>query len=177
MSCCSQPFGMVRTLVCLALLGVAVIVLIGPALAVAGVLLPFAVIGALSWGGYRFGQSLLNRARVRKERLIIVDARPEPRPSPAVVRPVMNALPVVRPPSRLRRLTRSASYVLVEVGCGTAHGAAMAVIVDWQTSARIEHAALGAAIGAVVGFVVGGSRPHSAREDADGNDKIASRAA
>jgi hypothetical protein len=177
MICCSRPFGVVRSLVCLALLGVAVIVLTGPVLAVAGVLLPFAVIGALSWGGYRFGRSLLNRVRGRHEQLVIVDTRPQPRPSPAVVRPVMDALPVVRPPSRLRRLTRSAMYVLVEVGCGTALGAAMAVIVDWQTAARIEHAALGAAIGAVVGFVVGGSRPPSAREEADSNGKIASRAA
>jgi hypothetical protein len=177
MTCCSQPFGVVRSIVCLALLGIAVIVLTGPVLAVAGVLLPFAVIGALSWGGYRFGRTLLNRVRGRHEQLIVVKARPEPRPQPAVIRPVMDALPEVRPPSRLRRLTRSATYVLVEVGCGTALGAAMAVIVDWQSSANIEHAALGAAIGAVVGFVVGGSRPLPAREDTDGKDKIASRAA
>jgi hypothetical protein len=177
MICCSRPLGVLRSLVCLALIGVAVVVLIGPALAVVGVLLPFAVIGALAWGGYRFGRTMLCRVRGRRQRLVFVDVSPAPRPAPAVTRPVMDALPAPQSPSRLGRLARSATQILVEVGCGAALGAALAVVVDWQTVARVEHAALGAAIGAVVGFVVGGSRSQPALETPEANGKAATRAA
>jgi hypothetical protein len=189
MMCCSRPLGVLRSLVCLTLIGVAVTVLIGPVLTIGGVLLPFVVIGALAWGGYRLSRAVVLRLSGRRERLVVIEERLIPReqrpvPPPVqapVVRPVMvmDALPVSgsRPASRLRSLARTAMHVVIEVACGAALGAALAVVVDWQTVTRVEHAALGAAIGAVVGFVVGGSRVDSARDQADERGKTASRAA
>jgi hypothetical protein len=161
---CSSPLGLLRSLVYLSLLGFAVTVLIGPALAVAGTLLPFALVGALVYGGYRFGRAAVARVRGGRPRPIIDEP---PAPAPVVFRPTPVEPAAPRRPSRLRYLARSAMYVGLEMGCGAALGAALCVVVDWQGGTGVAHPALGAAIGAVVGFVVGGSRPQGAVERAE----------
>jgi hypothetical protein len=177
MLCCSRPLGALRSLVCLALLGFAVTVLIGPVLAVVGVLLPFALIGALAWVCYRFGRALVQRVFRRPARLVLIDAPPSPAPQPVVLQTVEEDLPAVRPPPRFRSLVRSSLHVFVEIGCGAALGAALAGVVYWQNGAGIEFVALGAAIGAVVGFVVGGSRSEPAIEGIHESAKASSQAA
>jgi hypothetical protein len=178
MLCCSRPLGVLRSVICLALLGFAVTVLIGPVLAVVGFLLPFALIGALAWVCYRFGRGLIQRVvRRRRARLVLVDAPPAHVEEPVVLQTVAEDKVVPRPPSRLRSLARSSLHVAVEVCCGAALGAALAVVADWQTGAGIEHVALGAAIGAVVGFVVGGSRSQPAIEGGIESAKANSQAA
>jgi hypothetical protein len=190
MFCCNRSFGVLRSLVCLALLGVAVIVLIGPVLAILGVLLPFAIIGALAWAGYRLFQVVFRRERSRQRALVLLKDDPPARPTPpsvvlapAPVVAVAEKRPVPHRPSRLRSLARSAFHVAVEVGCGAAVGGALAVVA-WQSGAAMQsgaaieqQVALGAAIGAVVGFVVGGSRPAQAGEEAGDPAKSASQAA
>jgi hypothetical protein len=178
MLCCSRPLGVLRSLFCLALLGLGVTVLIGPALAVLGVLLPFALIGALAWVCYRLGRALVRRVfRRRARRLVLVDVPPASEPEPVIFHAVAQDRPVVRPPSRLRSLVRTGTHVVIEVACGAALGASLAVLADWQNSAGIEHVALGAAIGAVVGFVVGESRSSTPTEGTDTNRSAVSSAA
>jgi hypothetical protein len=177
MFCCSRRLGVLRSLMGLALMGFAVTVLIGPVLAVLGVLLPFAMIGALAWVGFRVGRVLVRRIRGRRTRLVLVDSPPAPSVDHVDFRPAVGELPIVRPPSRLRALTRSTLQVAVEVGCGAILGAALAVLMDWQSGSGIEHPTLGAIIGAVVGFVVGGSRSQPDAEGASSQGKTASEAA
>ncbi|MFO0846849.1 MAG: hypothetical protein U0797_31535 [Gemmataceae bacterium] len=179
MICCSGPLGLLRSLVCLSLLGFAVTVLIGPAVAVAGTLLPFALIGGLVWGGYRGSRVLVRRLRTgRRVRLVIDEPPPAaPEPAPVAFSPPVEERPAPRAPGRMRSLLRAAMHVAVEVGCGAAVGAALGVLVDWQNGAGPEHVLLGAAIGAVVGFVVGGSRPGDAAEKVEEESGAASQAA
>jgi hypothetical protein len=159
MSCCSRSSSLLGSFVKLSLLGLAVLVLIGPALAVGGVLLPFALIGVLAWGVYRGGAALRRGFRGRRSRLAVVEA------------------PAPQPPSRLASFTRRAAYLFFEVGCGAALGAGLAVLADWQTSASVEHVLTGAGIGAVVAFVVGGTRAERARDEAEEGPAPASQAA
>jgi hypothetical protein len=179
---CYGPLGLLRSLVCLSLLGFAVTVLIGPAVAVVGTLLPFALIGGLVWGGYRGSRSLVRRLRTGRRVRLVVDEppaapTPEPVPVPVAFSPPAEERPAPRAPGRMRSLLRTAMHVAVEVGCGAAVGAALGVLVDWQNGVGPEHALLGAAIGAVVGFVVGGSRPGGAAEKVEDEPGTATQAA
>jgi hypothetical protein len=169
--------GALRTLLCLALLGFAVIVLVGPVLAILGVLLPFAIVGALAWVGFRFGRALTRRWRGQRARLVMVDVRPTPEHRPIVVSTVEEPRAAARSASRIGRMGATTMHVAAEMTCGAALGAALAILVDWQSGAGVEHAALGALIGSVVGFVVGGSRSRPALEDLDGDSRAATRAA
>src|SRR6516225_8867426 len=99
MFCGHNPLGFMRSLVVMALLGFAVIVLIGPALGVVGTLLPFAIIGGLSWAGYRFGRRTL--AWLRGERRFqAIDREPRaarlPQTKPAI-RPIVVQAPAAPP--------------------------------------------------------------------------------
>jgi hypothetical protein len=173
----SRPLGLLRSAVYLSLLGIAVIVLIGPALAVAGVLLPFALIGGLAWGAYRFSRTLVRRVRGDRSRCEVKEVAASPGPIPALFRPSWEERPASRRPGRLGSMVRTAMHVGFEVGCGAALGAALSILADWQTGSGIEHSALGAAIGAVVGFVVGGTRPRSAADRSLENEAGSSEAA
>jgi hypothetical protein len=172
MHCQTHPLGLLRSFAYLSLLGLAVVVLIGPVLAIAGVLLPFAVIGALAWGAYRLVRALGWRLWRRQRRHVMLQKEP----LPALVVEELPAEPASRP-SRLRRATRTALNVLVEVTSGAALGFGLAVLAGWQAGILFEYAPLGAAIGAVVGFVVGGSRPFSAQEPVEEAPRAAPRAA
>ncbi len=154
----TRPIDVLRSVVCLSLLGVAVLVLIGPVLAIAGVLLPFVLIGGLAWGAYRFSRRLVRRLRGGRARVEAKEVVLSPRPAPVIFHPAREERPAPRRPSRFRSMVRTAMHVGVEVGCGAALGAALSVLVNWQVGTGIEHPALGAAIGAIVGFVVGGTR-------------------
>ena len=177
MFCSSRPLGLLRSLVCLALLGLAVIVLIGPALAVTGALLPFALIGGLAWGAYRLTRRLARRLRGDRGRFDVKEAEASLDPIPALFRPSTEEQPAPRRSTRFGSMVRTAMRIGVEVGCGAALGAALSVLVDWQTGSGIEHPALGAAIGAVVGFVVGGTRLRSAADRSPENEGASSQAA
>jgi hypothetical protein len=173
MHCCTHPLGLLRSLASLSLLGLAVVVLIGPVLAIAGVLLPFAVIGALAWGAYRLVRWLGWRVwRGRRRHVVILPKEPEL----ALVAEEPSADPAPRP-TRLRRGLRTALNVIFEVGCGAALGLGLALLAGWQTGVVLEYAPLGAVIGAVVGFVVGGSRPFSGQEAPEESARPAVRAA
>ena len=160
-----RPLDLLRSVVCLSLLGVAVIVLIGPALAIAGVLLPFVLIGGLAWGAYRFTLELVRRMRGDESRFEVKEVAASCMSVPPRFRPLTEARTTSRQQGRFRSMMRTAIQVGIEVGCGAAIGAALCILVDWQTGTSIEHPALGATIGAVVGFVVGGTRPRNAAEN------------
>jgi hypothetical protein len=172
----TRPLHLLRSVVCLILLGVAVTFLFRPALIVAGVLLPFALVGALTWGAYRLCRGIVRRARRGRSRIGAVEevatvvpppTRPSSQEPPALAacevieerrEPVDLPARIEEPPAprRLRSMARTAFHVGVEVGCGAALGAALSVLADWQFGTGIEFPAMGVAIGAVVGFVVGG---------------------
>jgi hypothetical protein len=178
MFCCSSPLGVLRSLVYLSLLGFAVTVLIGPAVAVAGTLLPFALIGGLAYGGYRLAALAVRRIRGERLPVVRVEEAAPVRPEPVLFCPeAEEPLAAKRQPGRMGRLARSAIHVGIEVGCGAALGAALCVLAEWQGGPGAAHPALGAAIGAVVGFVVGGSRPRDAAECADEGAEASCRAA
>jgi hypothetical protein len=149
-----------RSFVLLSLLGVAVLVLIGPVLAIAGVLLPFALIGLLAWGAYHGVRALRNRIRAgrglpgfgRRDARRVVALQGAPRPGP------------------WGAATARALAICGEVTCGAAVGCGLALLAAWQQEVGFELAALGAVIGAVVGFVVGGSRPALPRREQAGKD-------
>ena len=173
----SRPLDVLRSVICLTLLGVGVMVFIGPALAVAGTLLPFVLTGALTWGVYRFTRTLIRRVRNGRQPIEVIDVAPAPTPAPAIFRPVVEEQPRRSRPRRFGAFMRTAMHIGVEVGCGAALGAALSVLVDWQTGAGIERPVLGAIIGAVVGFVVGGTRSQSAADRMRDEDASASQAA
>ena len=155
----TRPLHLLRSVVCLSLLGVAVVALSGPALAVAGTVLPFALVGGLTWGAYRLCRALVRRVFARRTRPAVVDGPASPDPIPVACRAPKEARP-----GRFGSMLRAAVYVGVEVGCGAALGAALSVLADWQIGTGIEFPAFGLFIGAVVGFVVGGMRPTCAAE-------------
>jgi hypothetical protein len=177
MFCCSRPLGLLRTLVCLSLIGLAVTVLIGPVLAVLGVLLPFALIGGLAWGGYHAGCMLLRRLRGDRRPVVFKDEAPASTPLPMIDSRVAQGPAPVHPMRRLGALARTGLHLFVEVGCGAALGAGLAVLADWQSSASIERVLLGAGIGAIVAFVVGGSPPRRVPDGTEESLKAASQAA
>jgi hypothetical protein len=161
MSTSCRPLSLFRSLVLFSLLGLAVLVLIGPVLAIVGVLLPFALIGLLAWGGYRLLARLRRRIWARKgEREIVRVAELNPEPPLEVV-----ALETPAPaPAPRPRAWRTVGYVLAEMVCGAAVGASLAVLAAWQQDSSFEFVPIGAGIGAVVGFVVGGARPSQPHE-------------
>jgi hypothetical protein len=172
MYCRTHPLGLLRSLASLSLLGLAVVVLIGPVLAIVGVLLPFAIIGALAWGVHRVVRNVTWRVW-RRQRVHVLQQK---EPMDALVVEEVPAEPAPRP-SQLRSAMRSAVHVLVEVVSGTALGLGLAMLAGWQMGMPFEYAPLGAAIGAVVGFVVGGSRPQGAQEAVEDGPRAAVRAA
>src|SRR5262245_5121120 len=134
----SRPLDVLRSLVYLVLLGFAVIVLVGPAVAVAGALLPFALIGALAWGGYRFSRAALRRLRGNRPGLVVREGE-----AAAYVAPPLPHAVAERPSRRARgrsgSLARTVWYVAVEVCCGAALGAALCVLVNWQAGPGAGH--------------------------------------
>src|SRR4051794_39869829 len=94
----SRPLDVLRSLVYLALLGFAVTVLVGPAVAVAGALLPFALIGALAWGGYRFSRAALRRIWGERPGLVVQEVE-----AAAGVAPVLFPHAVAERPIRRAR--------------------------------------------------------------------------
>jgi hypothetical protein len=172
MFCCTRLTDLLRTFLSLSLLGFAVVVLIGPALAILGVLLPFALIGALALVLYWAVRALLRWLCGRRLRRM-----PKGEIEQGIRLPVLaDALAVeeappaatIHQPSRLRSALRTALQITVEVVCGAALGAGLALLIDWQTGGGFERVALGASIGAVVGFVLGGSR----RSQEGGEEKV-----
>ena len=172
----TRPLHLLRSVVCLSLLGTAVIALIGPALAVAGTLLPFALVGGLTWGAYRLCLTLVRRIRERRARFEAVEVVAAPDPIPVVLR-VPVERPASRRPSRFGPMLRASVYVGVEDGCGAVLGAALSILADWQLGTGIEFPAFGLFIGAVVGFVVGGMRPTSAAEGSQDEESSSAQAA
>jgi hypothetical protein len=147
--CCK----LVGKVVQFSLLGFLAIVLVGPVLGILGTLLPFALIGALVWGGYRGLRRLVAPRRPERERppLPVREVRVEP-----------VALPVVkerRGPSRFRQAGR----VMLEMVCGALVGGLVCGAVSWQQPWFSETLAAGLLAGAAVGYIVGGSRPEPAR--------------
>ena len=173
----TRPLDVLRSVVCLTLIGVAVITLSGPALAVAGVLLPFVLVGGLTWGGYRVARMLVRRVRAGRTRIDVQEPVATPSPVPVLFRQTKEERPAPRRRGRFGSMMRTAMHVGVEVACGAALGAALSILVDWQIGSGIQHPAVGAAIGAVVGFIVGGSRSQSAAERAGESEAASSQAA
>ena len=173
----TRPLDVLRSVVCLSLLGVAVLVLIGPVLAVAGVLLPFVLIGGLAWGAYHFSRRLVRRLRGDRARFAVKEVAASPRPIPALFHPASEERPASRRRGRFGSMMRTAMHIGVEVGCGAALGAALSILANWQIGTGIEHPALGAAIGAIVGFVVGGTRLRSEADRAQDNEADSAEAA
>jgi hypothetical protein len=173
----SRPLAVLRSLAYLVLLGLAVTVLVGPAVAVAGALLPFALIGALAWGGYRSSRAALRRLRGERQGPVVHEGEAAPGVAPAPLPRAVAERPIRRARGRSGSLARTGWYVVVEVCCGAALGAALCVLANWQAGPGAGHPALGAAIGAVVGFVVGGSRPGAAPGHAEEGEAASSRAA
>ena len=169
----ARPLHILRSLVFLSLIGFAVLVLIGPVVAIAGAVVPFALIGGLAWGGYRVTGRMVRRLRGDRSRLVVkaVDE------VPVLYRPVVEERPARRRPSRIGSFAKTCVRIGVEMGCGAALGAVLGVLFDWQSGTGFEHAALGTAIGAVVGFVVGGYQPQSESERAKEQAGITSHAA
>src|SRR4051794_6575463 len=143
MCCVSGTFAFLRSFVWLSLLGLAVLVLIGPVLAVVGTLLPFALVGLLAWGGYRGVKGLAARLRAgqRLPRLVGRDEKP-----------ILAALPA---PQQSRGRFSQALWVVAEVCCGALVGGGLAALAGWQQGMGFDLVALGTGIGAVVGFLVG----------------------
>jgi hypothetical protein len=153
----NRPFDLLRSLLYLSLLGFAVLLLSGPVLAVAGILLPFALIGGLTWAGYRVSHNLVRRLRGEQARPIFEEVKAIPSPAPVLYRPVVAERPAPRKPSRLASLLGSALRIGIETACGAILGAALGVVAWQYGGGTVEFVLFGTAIGAVVGFVVGGS--------------------
>lgn len=181
--CPMHPFGVFRTLASLAILGVGVLVLAGPVLAIGGFLLPFAVVGGLAYGGYRLLRRVTGANRVafrhkaewaaREAQLRAVaaaqHAHEQARNLAARVArsevPARVATAARAKAGHVRSAVGTAFRVLSEVACGAAVGTGLGLIAGSQTGAFGYHAAFGAAVGAVTGFVVGGPRTTIVREE------------
>jgi hypothetical protein len=148
------------------LLGFAAVVLIGPALAVLGTLLPFALVGAGVWGAYRGVRVLVERRRTVRgadapPRVVAVRrVEPEARPRLPVPRP---SLP---DPEELRRQASRAWRLGLEVVCGALVGCLLGAAAMWQTPAGPECVVVGLLAGAAAGFVVGGGGREPVRQSA-----------
>jgi hypothetical protein len=154
----------------LALLGLLAVVLVGPVVAVVGVLLPFAVIGLVVLGMHRGIRRLIHgRARAEKRRIpldVKVQLKPQrppnPAPEPALcAEPAPAVLRWSRPRrllARLRNGVSSAGRTVFEVVCATAVGTLLGFLAGWQSGSLEEYTAVGAIAGAFFGVVVSGTK-------------------
>lgn len=123
----------------LALFGFAFVILIGPVLAVASVVLTFAILGLMGWGAYRAA--------------LLVAWWRTPRPLPP---PVLPQPPKVQPlPPCERPRSSGVAVLLYEVVCGALVGAMLGLFATWRQPGTWLAAGLGAAVGAGLGLVAG----------------------
>jgi hypothetical protein len=170
---------MIQKLLVPAVWGLAAIVLIGPILAVIGVLLPFAIIGIVARGGYReFRRQFWPEARSRAQVPSASAGTPEKERDPRPQRlrqpehPPQEAIrtsPPHRAPCAARFRAASRMWFLVEVVCGAFVGGALAFLAAEGQPARDFYVVLGAVIGAAVGFGAARGKPCSTKEVAVGN--------
>lgn len=135
-----------------AVLGIVALVAAGPVIGVVGVLLPFALVGLLAYGGYLGVNRLLGKKKPP------VEVTPD---APALVEIVKEEVVETPPPAPRRKSWLG--RVIVEVIGGAVVAGAVAAAITWQSPAMAETVFAAIAAGAVVGYVVGDSRPEAVK--------------
>lgn len=148
-------------LAALAFVGLAVITLIGPVLAVLGVLLPFAVIGWLACLAYLGVRQALGGRDLRKE---LTAAREAARAAGRRGRGLVSGLGarltacrarLHRASEAVRRCAPAVTGVLRETLCGAVVGAMLGLMVNFQASGPNYFVLIGGLSGAVAGLGLG----------------------
>jgi hypothetical protein len=169
-------FSLLRSLCWFTALGFLTLALIGPTMAVVGTLLPFALIGALVWTGWRMAKRLVGRLRGKvPQDLAALNVLPQVgRGAQKVLQQGIQQCKTLGPVvcqhvqdagEKVVRGGRAVGYRLVERGRAIGHrlveafyGGLTGALLAWAAvGAADETMGVGAAVGAVAGFLI--SRP------------------